>query len=359
MNRSTPIIALALWIAALGFATCARATDPPALPDLGGTRPSNTAARAADAPVLPDLGGARTSSTAQDSLATDAVCTKCHDENDNKAILSIYQTRHGVKADARTPSCQSCHGTSDRHVKNTEGTSPRPSPEVVFGGTLKTKTASAPDAQNQACLGCHQAGQRVNWSGSEHQSHDLACSTCHQVHSPTDAVLNKVTQPEVCETCHKTQRAQFRRISTHPVQAGEMGCSDCHNPHGSTGPKLLVKNSVNETCYTCHAEKRGPFLWEHSPVVDDCTNCHTPHGSTNPPLLTQRVPFLCQDCHSADHGAGINSGANLLGGNVTTVNGALPPASQSPRTQVNARACLNCHVLIHGSNHPAGTKFQR
>ena len=409
MNRSTPIIALALWIAALGFATCARATDPPALPDLGGTRPSNTVARAADAPALPDLGGARTSSTAQDSLATDAVCTKCHDENDNKAILSIYQTRHGVKADARTPSCQSCHGTSDRHVKNTEGTSPRPSPEVVFGGTLKTKTASAPDAQNQACLGCHQAGQRVNWSGSEHQSHDLACSTCHQVHSPTDAVLNKVTQPEVCETCHKTQRAQFRRISTHPVQAGEMGCSDCHNPHGSTGPKLLVKNSVNETCmtchqqqraefskrshmpvlegkmtcvdchnphgstsksllkadsvneacYQCHAEKRGPFLWEHSPVVDDCTNCHTPHGSTNPPLLTQRVPFLCQDCHSADHGAGINSGANLLGGNVTTVNGALPPASQSPRAQVNARACLNCHVLIHGSNHPAGTKFQR
>src|SRR5665811_1141480 len=90
MNRSTPIIALALWIAALGFATCARAADPPALPDLGGTRPSNTAARAADAPVLPDLGGAKTSSTAQDSLAKDAVCTKCHDENDNKAILSIY-----------------------------------------------------------------------------------------------------------------------------------------------------------------------------------------------------------------------------------------------------------------------------
>ena len=33
----------------------------------------------------------------------DKVCTRCHDENDNKAVLSIYQTRHGVKADARTP----------------------------------------------------------------------------------------------------------------------------------------------------------------------------------------------------------------------------------------------------------------
>jgi DmsE family decaheme c-type cytochrome len=338
MNRATPIIACALCIAALGFAICATAADPPALPDLGGTRSSGTQ---------------------HDALASDAVCTKCHDENDNKPIFSIYQTRHGVKADARTPSCQSCHGGSEQHVKNAQGTSPRPPPEVVFGTKIKIKTASTPDMQNQACMGCHQAGLRVNWSGSEHQSHDLACSSCHQVHASADAVLDKLTQPEVCESCHKTQRAQLLRISTHPVRAGEMGCSDCHNPHGSTGPKLLVKDSVNETCYTCHAEKRGPFLWEHGPVVDDCTNCHTPHGSTNASLLKQRVPFLCQDCHTGDHGSGINSGANLVDGNVTTVNGALPRASQSPRTQTNARACLNCHVLVHGSNHPAGGKFQR
>ena len=29
------------------------------------------------------------------------------------------------------------------------------------------------------------------------------------------------------------------------------------------------------------------------------------------------------------------------------------------RAQLAARACLNCHVLVHGSNHPAGAKFQR
>jgi DmsE family decaheme c-type cytochrome len=314
---------------------------------------------AADAPQLPELGATQATNPAQDSLARDAVCTKCHDENDNKPILAIYQTKHGVKSDARTPSCQSCHGTSDKHVKNPEGTSPRPTPEIVFGAKLKVKTASTPDLQNVACLTCHKAGLRVNWSGSEHQNHDLACSTCHQVHAPVDKVLVKLTQPEVCETCHQTQRAQLRRISTHPVAAGEMTCSDCHNPHGSSGPKLLVKNSINETCYTCHAEKRGPFLWEHAPVRESCLNCHTPHGSTNPPLLKQRVPFLCQDCHTADHGSGINSGANLPNGNVTTANGVLPPASQSPRAQTNARACLNCHVLVHGSNHPAGAKFQR
>ena len=70
----------------------------------------------------------------------DAVCTKCHDENEPKPILAIYQTRHGVKADPRTPSCQSCHGTSDDHVRNPRGVSPRPEPDVVFGA----KHASAP-----------------------------------------------------------------------------------------------------------------------------------------------------------------------------------------------------------------------
>lgn len=333
-----PIIALGLLLAALGL---------------------GMPARAADAPALPDLGGQTTKDVAQASLARDAVCTKCHDENDNKPIFSIYQTRHGVRADQRTPSCQSCHGESALHVKNPQGASPRPLPEIVFGAKPHEKLASAPDQQNQACLSCHKAGQRVNWDGSEHQTHDLACTNCHKVHVPSDNVLSKLTQPEVCESCHKTQRAQLQRISTHPVQAGEMTCSDCHNPHGSTGPKLLVKNTVNETCYTCHAEKRGPFLWEHAPVADDCGNCHTPHGSTNPPLLKRRVPWLCQDCHTGDHGSGINSGANLADGDVTTVNGALPPANRSPRGQTNARACLNCHVLVHGSDHPAGTKFQR
>ena len=116
---------------------------------------------------------------------------------------------------------------------------------------------------------------------------------------------------------------------------------------------------MNETCYTCHAEKRGPFLWEHAPVVDNCTNCHTPHGSANASLLKARAPWLCQECHTGDHGAQVNSGANLASGGVTTVNGAQQAAAAAPRAQLAARACLNCHVLIHGSNHPAGSKFQR
>jgi DmsE family decaheme c-type cytochrome len=311
---------------------------------------------AADA-NLPDTSLGGQSAQTQQALKKDALCTRCHDESEAKPVLSIYQTRHGVKADARTPSCQSCHGESEKHLKGDPKVKGRASPDIIF--KKGTYSASEASTQSAACLTCHKTGLRQHWSGSQHESRDIPCASCHTVHAPRDPVLSKSTQKEVCFTCHKDQRAQTHRISTHPLDAGKMSCSDCHNPHGSTGPKLLLKNSVSETCYTCHAEKRGPFLWEHGPVIDDCTNCHTPHGSNNTPLLKTRVPFLCQECHTGDHGSGINSGANLPNGAVTTVNGLLPLGAQNPRAQTDARACLNCHVLVHGSNSPAGAKFQR
>jgi DmsE family decaheme c-type cytochrome len=338
MNRSTPIIALVLWFATLGFTTCAYAAGAP----------------------LPDLGATRTSNTASDSLARDAVCTKCHDENDNKPILSIYQTPHGVKGDPRAPSCQSCHGSSEQHVKNPQGTSVRPTPDVVFGARLKTKTASTPDAQNKACLGCHKGTQRTHWDGSAHQANGLACTSCHQVHSAVDPVRNKLTQPEVCTTCHKDRRADIHKISHHPIGEGKVACSDCHNPHGSTGPHLLNKATVTETCTTCHAEKRGPFLWEHQPVVEDCTNCHTPHGSNISPLLKSRPPFLCDECHDGPHNSQAPYGAGA-GGIQFPGSGLVPSGGRAPNPSSSAagRACLNCHVMVHGSNSPAGSFLHR
>ena len=301
------------------------------------------------------------SGAAADALKKDAVCTRCHDESETKPILSIYQTRHGVKGDARTPGCQSCHGSSDKHIVGGkgEGKASRPAPDVVYKTRTSLFPASDAGKQSDTCLACHKGGKRLHWDASQHQGRDVPCASCHSVHVKQDPVLSKVSQPEVCFACHKTERAQTHRVSTHPLDAGKMACSDCHNPHGTVGPKLLVKNSVNDTCYTCHAEKRGPFLFEHQPVGDDCSTCHTPHGSTVAPLLKARAPYLCQSCHSGDHGAQVNSGANLAGGAVTTVNGANPLANAAARAQLAGRACLNCHVLVHGSNHPAGAKFQR
>ena len=271
-----------------------------------------------------------------------AKCVICHNENWRYPVLAIFQSKHAVIADRRTPfadrACETCHGVSDDHVANPIAKSPK----VVFGG----KNAVSAAEQNKVCLTCHQSGLRMNWQGSLHESSDVACVSCHQVHTGKDRVLAKTTQPEVCFGCHKLQRAQVARMSHHPIREGKVACSQCHNPHGSAGPKMLVKATLNETCYTCHADKRGPFAWEHSPAREDCTNCHVPHGSIHRPLLKARIPWLCQECHQAiSHPSTAYSGNNV--------------SLLSAPDRVLAKSCLNCHSQVHGSNHPSGARKQR
>jgi DmsE family decaheme c-type cytochrome len=136
------------------------------------------------------------------------------------------------------------------------------------------------------------------------------------------------------------------RSSHMPLREGKMDCASCHNPHGGPGPSLLKTPSVNETCYSCHAEKRGPLLWEHTPVREKCTYCHDSHGSNHDNLLKRRVPYLCQTCHSM-----VFHPSSLYD------RGGLPPGGAAQ--QMLGKGCLNCHSLVHGSNHPSGARFTR
>jgi DmsE family decaheme c-type cytochrome len=280
---------------------------------------------------------------ATDKASADAVCLACHAQTTPQIVEGLAKTPHGVKADARTPGCQTCHGPSEGHLK-----SPENKPDVVFkvpaGGA-----ASPSEVRNQVCLTCHQKdSKRTHWAGSAHDTKDVACASCHSIHS-TDLVRDKHTQFEVCFTCHKDKRAQISRPSRHPILEGKVACSDCHNPHGSAGGKNLKRDTVNETCYQCHMEKRGPFVHNHQPVAEDCMNCHNPHGTTTESMLKVRPPFLCHQCHTPH------------GGFIPQVAGAqvVPPttagAAKGTINVTQGRACLNCHTQIHGGNNPTAT----
>jgi DmsE family decaheme c-type cytochrome len=290
-------------------------------------------------------------------LKGDAKCTGCHDEADepqatmlelHPSVLAIATTRHGVRGDSRTPTCTNCHGESETHA-NYKGKDKPPAPDRTFRKNTVTPVAE----RNDACLKCHDRDRnRTHWSGSQHDANDIACTSCHNIHTKNDKVLNKLTQADVCYNCHRTERAQSHRISTHPLDAGKLACSSCHNPHGSAGPKLMKMNSVNETCHTCHADKRGPYLWEHQPVTEDCLSCHTPHGSNISPLLKSRAPALCDECHDGPH-----QSAGIFGPNMAGTKGN--PTLTSTSSGAAGRACMNCHVQVHGSNSPAGGQFLR
>jgi DmsE family decaheme c-type cytochrome len=265
-------------------------------------------------------------------------CTACHAEGD-----SLKGTAHGLATNPRSPAagrgCESCHGPGQAHVDDDEKRYIR-----RFDDTTTAAETSA------SCLTCHNRGEHAAWEGSAHERRSLSCATCHSVHGSAsfEHQLVKDTQTDLCATCHQLQVAKTERAVAHmPVREGKMSCSSCHNPHGSLSNVKALKtgSSVAESCMSCHAEMRGPMLWEHAPVRENCATCHDPHGSSNDRMLTVRMPMLCQRCHIATRHP-----SNIYDNNAITVNKS---------NRMFGRSCVNCHSNIHGSNHPSGQFYMR
>jgi len=280
---------------------------------------------------------------------TKPICANCHEQPHNSILMHF----HGAKNDANGSMCQACHGDASAHLKDPSN---KPANRVKYG-TPAEKTA--------VCMTCHATNRHLAfWESGRHANNDVTCSNCHSTHGGNDQLLrvenppiqpyvntSKVPQQEVCFTCHRDIRAQVLRPSHHPIQEGKVKCSSCHNPHGALSHAMLRHESVNEQCYSCHADKRGPFMFEHPPVAENCLNCHNPHGSRSARLLKEKAPNLCQDCHDASQHPGT----------AYDLTEAFPPVGTAPSTRFIARSCLNCHQHIHGSNAPAsrGRRFVR
>jgi len=296
-------------------------------------------------------------------------CVSCHRPYVNSFLLEIHGKTAKFLSDSRAATCESCHGDGAKHIENREK---RIAADDIDNPTeLRTKDARA--RANDKCLMCHTRDRaRFQWTGGEHDRIDMSCLSCHNVHHakfPGRALANRersviegpplaaleIKQPdkmlaaftveETCFGCHTDKRKAFFQRSTHLFRTElhnmKVGCTSCHNPHGGVGAKMLVESTINNVCYTCHAEKRGPFLWDHPPVRENCLNCHSPHGSNNPKLLTARVHLLCQQCH-----------IHMLPRHSTTAGQPLDIWS------IN-RGCANCHGQVHGSNHPGGRTLTR
>ena len=263
------------------------------------------------------------------------MCVKCH----KGAYEGFSLTKHAVRGDPRTPSgtgreCQACHGDASEHLKNP---AKNPMPQRFL------KTQGPADAQNQVCLTCHQGGKRIHWQSSTHATRDVTCTSCHQVHTAHDRARDKLDAGR--DVLHLPQGAA--RPDQPALRATRSARAWWRAPTATTrtasaGPSMMVRDNVNDTCYTCHMEKRGPFVRTHQPVQENCAICHNPHGTT-----------IAEPAEGA------------LAVPVPAVPRADQPSRQrrrrSPATEhrrehgVAARGCLNCHTNIHGTNNPASS----
>jgi DmsE family decaheme c-type cytochrome len=247
-------------------------------------------------------------------------CIGCHEEIYKK---SFEMTPHFKTTLKDGHGCESCHGPGADHVEA--------GGDVTKIVSFKEMSRTKSSAQ---CLSCHATkGEQAHFSQSAHAAAGVGCLDCHSTHhGDNEHALLTRTQPQLCYGCHTATKADFAKPYRHRVNEGLVQCSDCHNVHGETALRQ-VRTSANgdAVCFKCHADKQGPFVYEHAPVkTEGCSSCHTPHSSTNPRFLrVSQVNLLCLQCHT-----------------VPTTGPSGPAHNLSQKYQ----ACTMCHPAIHGSN---------
>jgi len=282
------------------------------------------------------------------------ICQGCHADY----VETYSASKHGQSGNRKGPDCQTCHANALEHAKAGGGRGAG----GIFSFTSKAVTA---DQRAAVCLSCHESNRHLAfWDSGAHKKNDVACNDCHALHAtpgPGSTVALKKPNPtvspfvntarqleyETCTSCHKQIRSQLLKPSHHPILEGKLACTDCHNPHGALSERMVKAESIPQLCTSCHAEKRGPFVWGHPPVEENCLTCHNSHGSNHARLLAEKAPNVCQDCHDASRHPGTIYDAS---GAWNLPSGAPNP---SPNTRLIARGCVNCHYHVHGSNAPA------
>jgi DmsE family decaheme c-type cytochrome len=315
---------LLLLLAARPPVAAAQETTPP---PPATTPPAATTTEATPAPATPEA-------TTPEAAAGPS-CADCHDQA--KAFVTNPHARGAVvKGVVPNDVCATCHGDGTEHMES-------------GGDKTKITVPRGRTGADETCMLCHDtATDRVaRRNGMHANSAAVNCLTCHSIHSADPRSPHLVAKPQLvlCGTCH-TQAASMRnKPYAHRLDRGGMTCSSCHEPHGRRAKSerslalsghLRLTRAGEAPCVSCHAEKRGPFVFPHGGrEVGECTTCHETHGSSNPKQLVRATVLqLCIECHSPT---------------ATATLGSQPPSFHNlslPRYQ----NCTTCHVAVHGSN---------
>lgn len=246
-------------------------------------------------------------------------CVDCHEARVKSWSASKHAAYVTKVVDKSDDSCEYCHGAASEHVDADDHDKILHFP-AMSGVTVRRTT--------ELCVTCHKAvTDKPHWQGNTHAMSGVSCVDCHQFHADDsrpyllkEAAVHVTNNAAfrydakhpttnqaingACMNCHTQQQSQARMPSHHPLFEDRVSCTDCHDVHKSTEPNLLPDGKdMSETCFKCHTNKRGPFIFEHEPmrsggIGDSCMTCHRPHGSPNQKLAVTNGRSMCTQCHS-------------------------------------------------------------
>ena len=195
----------------LGGGRTMRTAEPPARDRAAGASPSRSASSSPPMARRPTRRRARTSCSRAMRSARAATTRARRTRSSPSARRS-----HGVVADARTPTCTELpRREQGAHRQAGEAVRERPSRTSSSAGARRRRR----ERRTRPASPATRAASAFTGPAACTPGRDVACTSCHNSTAPHDKVRDKLTQPDVCFTCHKEQRAADQPALAPPDRA--------------------------------------------------------------------------------------------------------------------------------------------
>lgn len=236
-------------------------------------------------------------------------CQGCHDLEDTGIIQPI-----GLRKET---SCVVCHKNLVEETKWPHSPSINGQCLLCHQQTVKGRIGFPIAKLKDLCFACHTSKKSWYSQKYVHGPLNAAgCTLCHDPHGQDyPDMLWADGSMALCLVCHRDLEDLVSKNNQLPFVHGIIvgkGCVACHDPHASDQEFMLLK-PINELCVSCHTflagVKRGHPVEGHPLSGPEekrrkgrrlgCTGCHDPHGSRHKHLLIKSTMGgqLCYECH--------------------------------------------------------------
>jgi predicted CXXCH cytochrome family protein len=279
-----------------------------------------------------------------DDYVGSEACKKCHEDQVGRfAGTQHARMAHSKFDNGMNRGCEVCHGPGKAHTlaetkrkeaMDTGADVPDYDPNLIISFRGKS-----PKDVSDNCLKCHSGRdeEHANYRRGEHWRNDVGCTDCHDPHG----------QP------------------LPPDRPGSQTLLDSATKHKADwGALVMLKQSEPQLCLKCHNEMRAQFSmpFRHHVLEGQmtCSDCHNPHGGfeLKQARLATSNDSICVKCHTDKQGPFAFEHAPLKTEGCTACHN--PHGSANPRLLKRAdvfQLCLECHTDAHGIGAPNTPSF--
>jgi predicted CXXCH cytochrome family protein len=178
---------------------------------------------------------------------------------------------------------------------------------------------------NQTCYFCHEDVKKIMTSGKFQHRTASNCTNCHSPHNSAYPKLLLAKLPALCIECHVGIRKHMDSKVKHAALTTAASCTACHSPHASNVEKMLLRLPF-EQCVGCHStddmtDSKGKLLFNFKKLFAENPIQHAP--------VAQKDCSSCHETHGSD--------------NTRLLRAPYPAEFYAPFEVGNYALCFRCH----------------